>query len=144
MSLRWMLQHYKSIQFVRPCWSALLGCRWRWWRAVWSVQNQGESSPSPEESPTCCWMRTRRRGLQRQPSPELSLRWNCGCFEKREAGLIWCHCQKIGPKVCLWVIITVMWVILQQRNKVWKILSLFIFVTLLSPFFLFSIKLSLW
>lgn len=52
-------------------------------------------------------MRTRRRWPGRQPSPQLPLWWNCGCCEKREAGLIWCHCQKIGPAVCLWVIITV-------------------------------------
>lgn len=106
MSLWWMLQRPTSIQVVHPCGSALLCCRWRWWRAVWNVQNQAESSPSPEESPTCYCMRTRCRPPQRRPSPELSPRWNCGCFERREAWLIWCHCQKTGPTVCLGVTAT--------------------------------------
>lgn len=48
--------------------------------------------------------------------------------------------RKMGPAVCSWVIVTVMWAILQQREKVGGItdvvLSVFIFVAPLSPLFL--------
>ena len=59
-------------------------CRWRWSRAACSVRNRDESSRSLEESPTCCWAKTRHRRRRTRPPPEPSLGWDCGYRRERE------------------------------------------------------------
>lgn len=71
--------------FTLLCALGCVCCRWRWSRAVCSARSQDASSLSPEESPTCCWMKTRCRKHQ---TPKLSCRRNCGYSERREAGLL--------------------------------------------------------
>lgn len=92
----------------------LLCCRWRWWRAVWSVQNQGESFPSPEESPTCSWMKTRCSQPEGRPSTELSPTWN---WENSRWPNFGTSARIMALLICLWVNMSV---IMQQRQKVWK------------------------